>query len=182
MNFESHRDFRSHGDGRFKREDFLEIGDNVVIENGVLVFHPKNIRIGSNIYIGHNTVLHGYYKNEIHLGDDTWIGQGCFLHGAGGIRIGRAVGLGPMVKILTSAHRDGEPSEPLVFGELEFKEVIIEDGCDIGMGSIILPGVDIGEGSIVGAGSVVTRDIPSYSVFAGNPARLLRKRSGFESP
>jgi acetyltransferase-like isoleucine patch superfamily enzyme len=182
MNFESHRSYKSHGDGRFKRQDFAEIGDNVVIEQGVLVFHPQNILLGSNIYIGHNTILHGYYKNDIRIGDDTWIGQGCFLHGAGGILIGRAVGLGPMVKILTSAHREGSLSEPLVFCELQFGRVIVEDGCDIGMGSVILPGVKIGEGSIIGAGSVVTGDVPSYSVFAGNPARFLRNRHGFESP
>jgi acetyltransferase-like isoleucine patch superfamily enzyme len=86
-----------------------------------------------------------------------------------------------MVKILTSDHREGSLSEPLVFRELQFEEVIVEDGCDIGMGSILLPGVKIGEGSIIGAGSVVTRDVSSYSVFAGNPARFLRSRHGFES-
>lgn len=178
MNFESRGSYRSHGDGRFRREDFAEIGDNVVIEGGVLIFHPQNIHIGSDVYIGHNSILHGYHKNEVFIEDDSWIGQGCFLHGAGGIKVGRAVGLGPMVKILTSYHLDGELSKPLIFHQLEFGEVRIEDGCDIGMGSILLPGINVGEGSIVGAGSVVTRDIPPYSVYAGNPARLLRKRQG----
>lgn len=178
MNFESHGSYKSHGDGGFRREDFAEIGDNVVIERGVLVFHPQNIHIGSNVYIGHNSILHGYHKNEIFLEDHSWIGQGCFLHGAGGIKVGRAVGLGPMVKVLTSYHLEGELSDPLIFNQLEFGEVNIEDGCDIGMGSILLPGVKVGEGSIVGAGSVVTKDIPPYSVSAGNPARLLRKRKG----
>jgi acetyltransferase-like isoleucine patch superfamily enzyme len=176
MNFESRCSYRSHGDGRFRREDFANIGDNSVIEEGVLVFHPGNIHIGSRVYIGHNSILHGYHKNEIFIEDDSWIGQGCFLHGAGGIKVGRAVGIGPMVKILTSHHVEGEMSKPLVFQQLEFGEVSIGDGCDIGVGSIILPGIRIEEGSIVGAGSVVTRDIPSYSIFAGNPARLLRKR------
>lgn len=58
-----------------------------------------------------------------------------------------------------------------------FKEVIIADGCDIGIGSIILPGVKIGEGSIVRAGFVVTKNIPPYLVVAGNPAKSLRKRT-----
>jgi len=60
---------------------------------------------------------------------------------------------------------------------MEFKKVVIGDGCDIGVGSIVLPGVEIGEGSLIGAGSVVTKDIPPYTVYAGNPARFLRKRS-----
>lgn len=81
-----------------------------------------------------------------------------------------------MVKILTSVHKENDLSKPVLFCDLEFKEVVIEDGCDIGIGSIILPGVKIGEGSIVGAGAVVTKDVPPYSVVVGNPARILRKR------
>ncbi len=177
MNLGVPKSYFSHGSGKFKREDLACIGDNAIIEDGVLIFHPQNIHIGNNVYIGHNSILHGYHKNSIFIGDHTWIGQGCFFHGAGGIRIGNAVGIGPMVKILTSVHREEKLSKPIIFCNLEFDEVAIEDGCDIGLGSIILPGVKIGEGSIVGAGSVVTDDIPPYSVFAGNPAKLLRKRS-----
>ncbi|MFB3764137.1 MAG: DapH/DapD/GlmU-related protein [Methanotrichaceae archaeon] len=177
MSFGVPKSYFSHGNGKFKREDLAFIGDNVIIEDGVLIFHPQNIHIGNNVYIGHNAMLHGYHRNDIFIGDHTWVGQGCFFHGAGGIRIGNAVGIGPMVKILTSVHREEKLSKPIIFCDLEFDKVVIEDGCDIGLGSIILPGVEIGEGSIVGAGSVVTDDIPPYSVFAGNPAKLLRKRS-----
>jgi len=177
MNFENYRMYRSHGSGKFKRKDFKKIGDNVIFEEGVLVFHPENIEIGNNVYVGHNTILKGYYKSEMIIDNHTWIGQSCFLHSAGGIRIGKAVGIGPMVKILTSVHKDdGELSKPILFNDLEFGEVIIEDGCDIGIGSIILPGIKIGVGSIVGAGSVVTKDVPAYSVAVGNPARVIRKR------
>ena len=176
MNFENYRMHRSHGSGKFKIEDFKKIGDNVIFEEGVLVFHPENISIGENVYIGHNTILKSYYKSEMIIGDHTWIGQGCFLHSAGGITIGKAVGIGPLVKIITSTHKEQELSKPILFCDLEFKEVVIEDGCDIGMGSIILPGVKIGEGSIVGAGAVVTKDVPAYSVAVGNPARIIRKK------
>jgi len=177
MNFENCKKYMSHGNGKFKISDFKSIGNNVIFENGVMVFHPENIVIGNNVYIGHNTILKGYYKNCICIGDHTWIGQNCFLHGGGGIKIGKAVGIGPMVKILTSTHKEEELSKPIIFCDLEFKEVVIEDGCDIGIGSIILPGVKIGEGSIIGAGSVVTKDVEPYTVVAGNPARILRKRA-----
>jgi acetyltransferase-like isoleucine patch superfamily enzyme len=169
--------YRSHGDGKFKMEDFKRIGDNVIFEKGVFVFHPENIEIGDNVYIGYNTVLEGYYKNKMIIGDHTWIGPGCFFHSAGGIKIGKAVGVGPGVKILTSVHKEDDLSKPIIFNDLEFGEVIIEDGCDVGMGSIILPGVKTGEGSIIGAGSIVTKNIPPYSVVAGNPAKSLRKRT-----
>jgi len=74
---------------------FCRLGRNVVFERGVLVFHPENIEIGENVYIGHATILKGYYKNKMIVGDHTWIGAQCFLHSAGGLRIGRAVGIGP---------------------------------------------------------------------------------------
>lgn len=173
--------YSSHGDGQFKGEDFLSLGSNVVFETGTLVFHPENILIGDNVYIGHNTILKGYHSNTMSIGDDTWVGQGCFFHSAGGIRIGKAVGIGPAVKILSSQHEDRESHTPVILNKLSMKEVVIEDGCDIGIGSIILPGVHIGQGSVIGAGSVVTRDVAPMSVVAGNPARLLRIRQSNQS-
>lgn len=59
---------------------------------------------------------------------------------------------------------------------MKFGEVVLEDGCDIVAGAIILPGVKIGEGAILGADAVVTRDIPPYEVWAGVPARKVRER------
>ena len=59
---------------------------------------------------------------------------------------------------------------------IDFAPVIIEDDADLGVGAIVLPGVRIGRGAQVGAGAVVTRDVPPYAVVAGNPARVLRER------
>ena len=168
---------KTHGTGKFRKKDFLKLGKNVIFEKGVLVFHPENIKIGDNIYIGHNTILKGYYKNKMVIDNHTWIGQGCFFHSAGGIKIGKAVGIGPMVKILTSQHIKSNNLEiPVLFTELEFKKVIIEDGCDIGIGSIVLPGVVIGKGAIIGAGSVVNKNVPEYEIWAGVPAKFIGKR------
>lgn len=167
---------RSQGTGRIVRKAFRSLGKNVVFESGARAFHPENISIGSNVYIGHQTILKGYYRNQLMIGDETWIGQNCFLHSAGGIRIGRAVGIGPMVKIISSQHIETPGEGPMLFNQLEFGEVIIEDGCDIGVGAILLPGTRIGKGAVVGAGAVVTKDVPPYWVVAGVPARRLRKR------
>jgi len=166
----------SHGNGTFEIEDFKEIGENVIIEKGTLVFHPGRIKLHDNIYIGHYSILKGYYKNIMEIGEGTWIGQYCFLHSAGGLKIGKAVGIGPYVKILTSSHKEENNNIPVLHNPLEFKEVIIEDGVDIGIGSIILPGIKIGEGAIIGAGSVVTKDIPDAEIWYGNPARFHGKR------
>lgn len=167
---------RSHGTGKFDTRNIKKLGNGVIFEEGVLIFHPENVEIGDNVYIGHKTILKAYHKNDMIIGECTWIGQCCFFHSAGGIYIGKSVGIGPHTKILTSVHDEKQIETPVIDNELIFNEVVIEDGCDIGIGSIILPGIHIGEGSIIGAGSIVTKDIPEYSVWAGNPAKQLRKR------
>jgi len=173
------RQFKSHGDGTCDLNQIKKIGQNVVVESGVLIFHPENIEIGNNVYIGHNTFLKGYYKNVLKIGDNTWIGQNCFLHSGGGLIIGNNVGMGPCVKVLTHVHEEPDHLEiPILFCEQIYKTVVIEDDCDIGIGAIILPGITIGRGCLIGAGSVVTKNVEPFSVVAGNPARLLRKRKG----
>jgi len=176
MYTEKIKNYCSHGDGFFKEEDFKYLGRNVIFEKDVKIFHPRNISLEENIYIGHNTILKGYYKNEMIIRKNTWIGQYCFFHSAGGLEIGEAVGIGPYVKIITSAHSDDNIKLPILFHPLNFKKVIIENGCDIGIGAIILPGVTIGEGTIIGAGSVVVKSIPDFCVAAGVPAKIIRKR------
>jgi acetyltransferase-like isoleucine patch superfamily enzyme len=177
MNLRTVKKNATHGTGFFEIDEFKKIGKDVVFENGVLVFHPETIEIGNNVYIGHNTILKGYFQSVFSIADHTWIGQGCFMHSAGGISIGVAVGIGPMVKILSSHHRMDDLTRPILYQDLECKSVVIESGCDIGMGAIILPGITIGEGAVVGAGAVVTHDVPPYAVVAGNPAKILKYRN-----
>ncbi|MBN1655514.1 MAG: acyltransferase [Deltaproteobacteria bacterium] len=167
---------RSHGTGVFRLQDFAACGEQCVFETGVLVFHPENIHLGKNVYVGHQTILKGYYKNTMSIGDETWIGQQCFIHGAGGLTIGRRVGIGPGVRIITSVHKDQGRDIPLLCSPIAFAPVTIEDDVDVGVGAIILPGVTIGYGAQIGAGAVVVDDIPSYSIAIGVPARVQRAR------
>ena len=167
----------THGTGLIDISQFRHIGRDVVIESGVLVFHPENIELGDEVYIGHQTILKGYYKGIMSIGDNTWIGQQCFFHSAGNIIIGKNIGIGPAVKIITSYHDEESREKPILHIKINFKPVIIEDDADIGIGAIILPGVTIGKGSQVGAGAVVTCNVRPYEVVAGVPAKVLRVRS-----
>jgi acetyltransferase-like isoleucine patch superfamily enzyme len=167
---------RSHGTGRFDRSQLGHCPDSVVIEEGALIFHPENVFLGEDVYVGHYAILKGYYKNQLRVGRGTWIGQGCFLHAAGGIEIGEIVGIAPNVSIITSVHNEPGLDRPIMAGELGFAPVRLEDGCDIGVGAVILPGVTVGRGAQVGAGAVVTRDVPPLAIVAGSPARVLRMR------
>jgi acetyltransferase-like isoleucine patch superfamily enzyme len=166
----------SHGTGAFLLQDFRAIGPDCVFEAGVLVFHPENITLGRNVYVGHQAILKGYYKSELRIGDETWIGQQCFMHSAGGLTVGARVGIAPGVKILTSQHQEVGRATPVLFSPIATAPVTVEDDADIGLGAILLPGVTIGRGAVVGAGAVVTRDVPAYAVVAGSPARILRHR------
>jgi acetyltransferase-like isoleucine patch superfamily enzyme len=144
----------------------------------VLIFHPENVYLGNNVYVGHQTMLKGYYKNRMRIGNESWIGQQCFLHSAGGLEVGARVGIGPGVRIITSRHTEAGRSTPILFSPLEFAPVVVEDDADIGVGAILLPGITIGQGAQIAAGAVVTMDVPPYAVVAGVPARLLRERVG----
>jgi acetyltransferase-like isoleucine patch superfamily enzyme len=170
------RQFRSHGDGRFEPKDFKLFGDHVVIEDGVRVWHAETIEVGQNVYIGHDAMIKGYPSGHIIIQDDTWIGQGVFMHGAGGISIGHRVGIGPFVRMLTSTHEIPSRDIAILEGPIQFAPITIEDDVDIGVGTIILPGIHVGQGAQIGAGAVVTRDVPAYAIVAGNPASILRMR------
>ncbi|CAG7656184.1 acyltransferase [Paenibacillus allorhizosphaerae] len=166
--------WQSEGTGRDFENKLKSCGENVIIEDGVRIFHPERVSIGNNVYIGHDTILKGYYKHDLIIEDNTWIGQMCFIHGAGGVKIGKNVGIGPGVKIHAASHI--ESTETILFSPLEFKEIIISDGCNIGIGAVILPGVRVGENVKIGANAVVNRSIPDNVTAVGVPAKVIKKR------
>jgi acetyltransferase-like isoleucine patch superfamily enzyme len=167
---------RSHGTGAINPSRLRFLGEGVVFEPGALVFHPENVSIGARVYVGHYAILKGYHVNELRIGDESWIGQSAFLHAAGGITVGRSVGIGPHACVLTSAHGQVPRPLPIMEGPIEAAPVVLGDGCDLGVGAIVLPGITVGEGAQVGAGAVVTRDVPPFAIVAGNPARVIGER------
>jgi acetyltransferase-like isoleucine patch superfamily enzyme len=166
--------WKSHGPGLEFLSKLAWIGKNVIIEDGVRIFFPEKVEIGDDVYIGHNTILKGYFDQRLIIGSGAWIGPQCFIYAAGGITIGQNVGIGPGVTILTSAHKDPQDDGPILHQPIAFAPVILEDGCDIGARTTILKGVRIGKAAQIGAGAVVTRDIPDFAVAAGVPAKVIR--------
>lgn len=112
------------------------------------------------------------YGTHIHLGKGFFANYNCTLVDVGPIVIGDDCLLGPNVSIYTAGHpvHPGTRSTGWEYG----KPVTIGDHCWIGGSTVILPGVTIGSGTVVGAGSVVTRDLPENVVAAGNPCRVIR--------
>ncbi len=85
--------------------------------------------------------------------------------------------MGPEVCIFTMNHRTDRVDIPIKYqGNTEEREVFIGDDCWIGCRAMLLPGVKLGRGVVVGAGAVVSKDVPDYSVVVGNPARVVKTR------
>lgn len=132
-------------------------------------------RLGKTVLIDYGTYFR--YPKKIRIGDGVSINRGCELYAAhlatgGTITIGNNVALGPHVKVFAGGHDYNTLNLVDTAGP-----VVIDDFVWIGGNSTILPGVHIGEGAVIGAGSVVTRDIPSYSIAVGNPARVIKQRA-----
>lgn len=115
------------------------------------------------------------FAYDVSLGDNSGIGVNAYI--ASKVTIGNDVMMGPHCMLFTSNHSMDDTSIPMwKQGFSQPRPIIIEDDVWIGARVIILPGVHVGTGSVIGAGSVVTHDVEPYSVVAGNPARLIRKR------
>ena len=105
---------------------------------------------------------------NIHIGKNVFINGGCLFMARGGITIEDNVQIAANAQLISNNH---DPYERMV---LLCKPVLIKQGAWIGAGATILPGVCVGKYAIVGAGSVVTKDVPDYGVVVGNPARLVK--------
>ncbi len=119
--------------------------------------------------------FHCDFGFNISLGADVFLNFGCVILDVVTVEIGEGAQVGPAVQIYAADH----PRDPALRREgLEFgRPVRIGPFAWIGGGAIILPGVSVGADAIVGAGSVVTRDVPDGATVAGNPARILSRTS-----
>ncbi|WP_440896611.1 sugar O-acetyltransferase [Amphibacillus sp. Q70] len=110
------------------------------------------------------------YGRNIKLGEKCYINFNCNFVDDGEIIIGNEVMFGPAVTIATVNH----PIDPSIRPFMYAQAVTIEDNCWIGANVTICPGITIGKNSVIGAGSVVTKDIPENAIAAGNPCRVIR--------
>jgi len=154
-------------------------GDGAHIGRGVLCRHADTFSIGRGVFIGDSAVLQGRFDGRCVIGDYVWIGPQSFLD-ARDLVIEERVGWGPGARVLGSTHTGVPTDVPIIETDLHIRPVRIGAWADIGVNAVILPGVTVGKGAIVGAGAVVTRDVPPFAIVAGVPARLVRFRDGHE--
>jgi acetyltransferase-like isoleucine patch superfamily enzyme len=135
---------------------------------------------GKGVYIDYRCYFR--YFNRIKIGNNVTINRGsCFFASYPfkdvEIRLGNNVAIGPEVYFFAAGHDTQKRDLPDIA-----KSIVVKDHAWIGGRSIILHGVTIGEGAIIGAGSVVTKDIPAWTIAVGNPARVVKARDLSESP
>ena len=127
--------------------------------------------LGENAWI--NPPFYCDYGKNIFAGDGLNVNYNCVILDVGRVDIGNNVFLAPNVSIYTAGH----PVHPAARGTMYEYGIPVKIGNDVWIGgnSVVVPGVTIGDGTVIGAGSVVTKDIPSGVIAAGNPCRVIRK-------
>jgi len=127
--------------------------------------------VSSTFYMGGKSSVSKDFIAE----DYAYLGPHCSIGQK--VKIGRFTMLANNISIIGSDHLYGDPTKPIIFsGRPLLNPTIIGDDVWIGAFSLIMSGVNIGNGAIIGAGSVVTKDIPPYSVYAGVPAKFIKMR------
>lgn len=157
------------------------IGNDLQVAPQVVFKHPETMEFGDSVFIGSQTMIQGRFDGTCRIGNHVWIGPQAYFD-ARNLVLEDYVGWGPGAKALGSAHTGKPRNIPIIATALEIRPVRVGYGADIGMNSSIMPGVQIGAQSIIGAGSVVTHDVPDYAIVAGVPAKILRFRTEEEIP
>ena len=155
------------------------MGSGVQIGVNVGFKHIETFEIGDGVFIGDHANIQGWFQGTCIIGNHVWIGPQSYFD-ARDMIIEEYVGWGPGAKVLGSAHTGVPADVPIIQTDVESKPVRVGKWADIGVNAILLPGVTVGEGSIVGAGAVVTADVPPFAIVAGVPARFLRWRDGHQ--
>lgn len=137
---------------------FQEVGKDCYLGKNIKIT-PKNIRLGNHVYIGEGSVIQSAH-GEIIIGNHVMLGPNVHIHG--GNHIFNEIG----------CYMDEVKSK----NEGEDGQVVIEDDVWIGSCSIVLKGVRIGKGSVIGAGAIVTKDVPSYSIYTNKIEPIIRRR------
>jgi acetyltransferase-like isoleucine patch superfamily enzyme len=159
----------------------LSCGSNVFIGDRVILFEGKGggqIMLGNKVRILRDSILETGLQGKISIGENTWIHPRCQINAyKGSIYIGCDVQIAPNCAFY--CHNHGISSEANIAEQpIEVKgDIVIGDHSWLGVGVSVLSGVKIGKGAVIGAGSVVTRDVPDGGIAIGVPARVIKMRA-----
>ncbi|NCN11103.1 MAG: acyltransferase [Leptospira sp.] len=156
---------------------FSEISKNVSIGRNVQIEKGSSIKIGSKCTLGDNCYLNSV-GGRIEIEDDVSFNRNVHINASvgGKIKINKYCLIGPNVVFRTANHVFESTRIPIRNQGHNFFDITLFEDVWLGANVVILPGVEIGKGSIIAAGSVVTKNIPEFSIAGGVPAIVLKKR------
>lgn len=161
----------------FRKSAWIEIIQSVFLNSPVIGFRLRSFilrLLGHRIGMMYPHSLIGVGKGRIFMGKGTFSNRGCFFDTSNDIVIGDNVSIGMNVCFITSTHEIGGQKR----ASTSYNEPIkVENGCWIGANVTILPGVTIHQGCVVAAGAVVTKDCDPNCIYAGVPARIIKRLS-----
>jgi|SRR5688572_21733419 acetyltransferase-like isoleucine patch superfamily enzyme len=162
----------------YYRGRFAACGRQVSIGQDPEIACPEGISLGDRIYIDRGVVLRACGNASIRIGDDVTVnGNVRLIADRGGrIEIGSQVMIGPNVVLRPTDHGFARSDMPMKVQESTAGEIVVGSDVWIAANVVILRGACIGSHSVIGAGSVVTGEIPEWSIAAGVPARVIRRR------
>lgn len=139
-----------------------------------------SVKLARNAHINRGTIIEVAHGSTISIGEHTHVQAYCNLYAyAGNIRIGSYVMIAPKCGLFPYQHKMDDPTDVMEQqGFVSKGDIVIEDDVWLGTAAKIMDGVHIGRGAVIGAGAVVTHDVPAYAIAAGVPARVLGKRKG----
>lgn len=191
------------------RYRFRRCRGRLFVGKNTQILYPRYISVGRNVYLGDYTNINGISREGLRLGNDvrirehvwiqvtssltnlgrgltigdsTYIGPRCMIGAGGGIAIGSHVTIGAAVDLLAENHKFKDADILINQQGVARKGIVIEDDVWIGNRVAVLDGVRVFRGAVLGAGSVVTKDVPAYTVVAGNPARPIGRRLSNAGP
>lgn len=167
-----------------RQAQYFSVGRNFVAQDNCEIncISERGITFGDKVTVGSYAIIRptNLYGGEpgvgLKVGNNSSIGPYAYIGCSGYIEIGDNVMISPRVSVYSENHNFDDPQIPMIDQGVSRSFVKIEDDCWIAANSIILAGVVIGKGAVVAAGSVVTKDVPSFAVVAGNPAKIIRMR------
>jgi acetyltransferase-like isoleucine patch superfamily enzyme len=156
----------------------ISLGARVLIDDYAVLDAKgarSSIELGDRILVGRNTIL-SCSDSRIRVGDGVSIGPFCFFASKSFIDVGSNVSIGSGTHLMAGTHATDDPDAPIIQQARLSKGITVEDNVWIGSGAKVLDGVRVGRNSIVGAGAVVSQDVPPWMVVLGNPARVVQRR------
>ena len=165
----------------FKHRKIITTKGKISLEKRIEIRNFRNskndglsIILEENITIRHDVTIQG--KGELHIGRNTIISSFTIIGCNEKMSIGKDCLISQSVSIRDTDHNFDNVNIPTIEQGINTSPITIKDNVWIGYGAVITKGITIGEGSIIGANSVVTKDVVPYSIVAGVPATLIRKR------